>query len=280
MIDSLNLDGLSTEAASQHQDLEHKTISEILLGINQEDKTVAQVVEKAIPQIESFVLALIERIKAGGRLFYIGAGTSGRLGILDASECPPTFGVSPNLVIGIIAGGEKAITNAVENAEDDFNQAWEDLKQHAIGQLDTVVGISASGRTPYVLGGLKRANAHGILTGCLVCNGFSAMAVEATFPIEVVVGSEFLTGSTRMKSGTAQKMVLNMISTSLMISLGKVKGNSMVDMQLSNEKLVERGTRMLMAALGITHQEARLCLRNAGNVRTAIENFESSRRVL
>ena len=272
---SLNLDNLSTEASSNHDNLEQKSVLEILQGINQEDKTVPFVVEKAIPQIEALVTNAVKRIKNGGRLFYIGAGTSGRLGILDASECPPTYGVPAGLVVGIIAGGDYAIRNAVENAEDDFEQAWKDLSEYQVTENDVLVGIAASGRTPYVVGGLMEANKNGLLTGCVVCNEKSQVAANAQFPVEVVVGPEFVTGSTRMKSGTAQKLVLNMITTSIMIQLGKVVGNKMVDMQLTNEKLVERGTRMIMRELGVEHDIAFKLLNEYGSVRNAVDNYRS-----
>ncbi len=271
----IDLKGLSTEASSRHNDLEKKSVREILEGINSEDKTVPLAVEKAIPQIENLVNRAVERMKRGGRLFYIGAGTSGRLGIVDASECPPTYGVPFDLVIGLIAGGDSAIRKAVENAEDDPEQAWKDMEAYGPGPNDTVVGIAASGRTPYVIGGLKAANANGLLTGCVVCNAGSPVAAEAQFPVEVVVGPEYVTGSTRMKSGTAQKLVLNMISTSLMIRLGKVRGNKMVDMQLSNEKLVERGIRMIMNETGTDHTTAQALLQEHGSVREAVDFYRS-----
>ena len=240
-------------------------------GINSEDKTVAFAVEKAIPQIEALVNQIVVRMKAGGRLFYIGAGTSGRLGVVDASECPPTFGVPFDMVVGIIAGGDKAIRKAVENAEDDFQQAWADLQEFNIDKNDVVIGIAASGRTPYVIGGLNTARKNGILTGCIVCNLNSKIAAEAEYPIEVEVGPEFVTGSTRMKSGTAQKLVLNMISTTVMIQLGRVKGNKMVDMQMTNEKLVNRAIKMVTEATGISPEKADELLKIHGSVRLAIE---------
>ncbi|MBX2952575.1 MAG: N-acetylmuramic acid 6-phosphate etherase [Leadbetterella sp.] len=271
----IDLKGLSTEATSRHDDLDKKTVREILEGINSEDKTVPLAVEKAIPQIESFVNQAVTRMEQGGRLFYIGAGTSGRLGIVDASECPPTYGVPFDLVIGLIAGGDSAIRKAVENAEDDPDQAWKDIGAYSPRPEDIVVGIAASGRTPYVIGGLKAANENGLLTGCVVCNSGSPVAAQAQYPVEVVVGPEYVTGSTRMKSGTAQKLVLNMISTSLMIRLGKVRGNKMVDMQLSNEKLVERGTRMIMNETGVDHATAQALLREHGSVRNAVDFHRS-----
>jgi N-acetylmuramic acid 6-phosphate etherase len=272
MKNEINLDGLSTEASSNHQDLDLKTTRELLEGINQEDATIAGAVKKVIPKIEELVVQIVLRMQKGGRIFYIGAGTSGRLGVVDASECPPTFGVPADMVIGIMAGGDRAIRNAVENAEDDEEQAWKDLQEFKINTNDTVIGIAASGRTPYVVGGLKFANINGVLTGCIVCNIGGPVAQNAQYPVEVVVGPEFVTGSTRMKSGTAQKLVLNMISTAVMIKLGRVKGNKMVDMQLSNEKLIERGTRMVMAELNIEHEIAMELLTKYGSVRNAIDN--------
>jgi N-acetylmuramic acid 6-phosphate etherase len=262
---------MTTESPSNHDNLENSSVNELLKGINSEDKTVAFAVEKSIPQIEALVNQIVVRMKAGGRLFYIGAGTSGRLGVVDASECPPTFGVPFDMVVGIIAGGDKAIRKAVENAEDDFNQAWLDLQEFKIDKNDTVIGIAASGRTPYVIGGLNTARKNGILTGCIVCNTNSKIAAEAEFPIEVEVGPEFVTGSTRMKSGTAQKLVLNMISTTVMIQLGRVKGNKMVDMQMTNEKLVNRAIKMVVEATGIEPNKAAELLKIHGSVRKAIE---------
>ncbi len=248
------------------------TLTELLLNINQEDKVVPLAVEKVISKIEQLVRAITAKMQQGGRLFYIGAGTSGRLGILDASEIPPTFGMPHGKVIGIIAGGDVAIRKAVEHAEDDPIQAWKDLQGYSINQNDVVIGIAASGRTPYVIGGVKEAKLNGIVTGCIVCNENSELAVHVDYPIEVVVGPEFVTGSTRMKAGTAQKLVLNMISTSLMIQLGRVKGNKMVDMQMSNYKLVARGARMIMEELGVTEKEAHDLLKNFGSVRLAIDS--------
>ncbi len=273
MNNSINLDGLVSEASSNHTNLEEKNILEILNGINQEDKSVPLAVEKIIPQIEILVSEIVKRIKIGGRLFYIGAGTSGRLGILDASECPPTYGVPFDMIVGIIAGGDTAIRKAVENAEDDKHQAWKDLQTFNINDKDSLIGLAASGRTPYVVGGLQEANKNGILTGCIVCNANSEIAKVSQFPIEVIVGPEYVTGSTRMKSGTAQKLVLNMISTTIMIKIGKVKGNSMVDMQLSNKKLIERGTRMVMSELNIGHEEAKSLLIYHGSVRNAVNAY-------
>lgn len=261
----------TTESASHYDNLEQWSTHDLLTSINHEDKSVPLAVEKALPQIEQLVEATVERLKVGGRLFYIGAGTSGRLGILDASECPPTFGVPHGLVVGLIAGGDTAIRKAVENAEDDFHQAWRDLSEYDVNAQDIVVGIAASGRTPYVIGGLQQARQQGLATGCIVCNAGSAVAAEAEFPVEVVTGPEFLTGSTRLKAGTAQKLVLNMLTTATMIRLGRVKGNKMVDMQLSNAKLVDRGERMLMDELLIGQEDAALLLRKHGSVRAALE---------
>lgn len=271
----INLKGLATEASSNHNDLDKKSVRELLEGINSEDKTVPLAVEKALPQIEALVQQIVARMKKGGRLFYIGAGTSGRLGIVDASECPPTYGVPFDLVIGLIAGGDSAIRKAVENAEDDVNQAWIDISEYDPKPEDTVIGIAASGRTPYVIGGLKAANEAGLLTGCIVCNEGSAVAAAAQFPVEVVVGPEFVTGSTRMKSGTAQKLVLNMISTTVMIQLGRVRDNKMVDMQLSNEKLVERGIRMIMQEAQIEYDLAAKLLQEHGSVRKAVDAYNN-----
>lgn len=265
---------MTTETSSNHDHLEEKSVSELLLGINAEDKTVAFAVEKAIPQIEKLVVEIVKRMKNGGRLFYIGAGTSGRIGVVDASECPPTFGVPFDMVVGIIAGGDGAIRKAVENAEDDFNQAWVDLQEYEINENDCLVGIAASGRTPYVIGGLNTARKNGILTGCIVCNAGSKIAAEAEFPIEIVVGPEYVTGSTRMKSGTAQKMALNMISTAVMIQLGRVKGNKMVDMQMTNEKLVNRAINMVVEATGASQEVANKLLKTYGSVRKAIANYK------
>ncbi|MEX1239161.1 MAG: N-acetylmuramic acid 6-phosphate etherase [Cyclobacteriaceae bacterium] len=261
-----------TESSSSYSNLERMTVQELLHNMNKEDKTVAFAVEKVLPQIESLVEEVVKKMSDGGRLFYIGAGTSGRLGILDASEIPPTYGMSHGKVIGLIAGGDTAIRKAVEHAEDDFGQAWNDLLVHDISPKDFLIGIAASGRTPYVIGGLREARAHGVSTGCIVCNTGSEVAKCADYPVEVVVGPEFVTGSTRMKSGTAQKLVLNMISTATMIRLGRVKGNKMVDMQLTNVKLVDRGTRMVMEELQIPQQEAERLLKEHGSVRKAVES--------
>lgn len=259
-----------TEKESNYNNLEKMTTLELLSNINSEDKKVADAVEAQIPNIEKLVDTIVSKMKLGGRLFYIGAGTSGRLGILDASECPPTFGVPAEMVIGIIAGGDYAIRKAVENAEDDFEQAWIDLKKQNINSLDVVVGIAASGRTPYVIGGLKTAQENNIITGSISCSKDSLISKEADFPIEIVVGPEFLTGSTRMKAGTSQKLVLNMITTSTMIQLGKVKGNKMVDMQLSNKKLVQRGVDMIIDALNIDEETAAQLLTEHKSVRAVL----------
>jgi N-acetylmuramic acid 6-phosphate etherase len=260
-----------TESESNFNNLENLSIAEVLQGINQEDQSVAFSVQKALPQIQKALEAIVEKMQAGGRLFYIGAGTSGRLGILDASECPPTFGVSHDKVIGLIAGGDSAIRKAVEFAEDDQAQAWEDLQEYKISEKDFLIGIAASGRTPYVIGGLKMAQEKGIKTACITCNPDSEVVKVSEYPIEVPVGPEFVTGSTRMKAGTAQKMVLNMISTTAMIHLGHVKGNRMVDMQLSNDKLVERGTKMIMHELQLDFDKAKNLLLKYGSVRKAVE---------
>lgn len=267
----------TTEASSNFNHLEKMSVGEILRAINSEDKTVPHAIEKAIPQIERLTTTVSEKLNAGGRLFYIGAGTSGRLGIVDASECPPTFGVPHELVIGLIAGGDDAIRNAVEFAEDSTSQGWEDLKKHQIGVNDIVVGIAASGTTPYVIGALEKCNSLNIATGCITCNEGSPLALSAKFPVVVVVGPEFVTGSSRMKAGTAQKLVLNMISTTAMIRLGRVKGNKMVDMQLSNNKLVDRGTRMIMEELEIKEDEAAFLLEKHGSVRKAVDAYTNER---
>ncbi|MDP1728191.1 MAG: N-acetylmuramic acid 6-phosphate etherase [Bacteroidota bacterium] len=259
-----------TEEDSRHKNLDNMTTRALLQAINKEDQTVPFAVEKVLPKIEKLVNAAFKKMQTGGRLFYIGAGTSGRLGIIDASECPPTFGVSFGRVIGIIAGGDKAIRKAVEFAEDDMDQGWKDLMKYKITEKDFLIGIAASGTTPYVIGALEIANKMGINTACITCNKNSPLAKVARYPIEVIVGPEFVTGSTRMKAGTAQKLVLNMISTSLMIKLGKVKGNKMVDMRLSNNKLVNRGTQMLMEELKINAKKAGELLKLHGNVRKAI----------
>jgi N-acetylmuramic acid 6-phosphate etherase len=262
----------TTEKESHYNHLEKMTIKEIITNINNEDQTVPKAVEKALPQIETLIKVIVEKLQSGGRLFYIGAGTSGRLGILDASECPPTFGVPHDLVIGIIAGGDAAIRKAVENAEDSTNQGWKDLEQYKISKKDVVVGIAASGTTPYVVHTLKRCNIENIVTSCITCNKNSPLSLTSQYPIEVIVGPEFLTGSSRMKAGTAQKLVLNMITTTVMIQLGHVKGNRMVDMQLSNNKLVDRGIKMIMEELNIPLATAESLLKQYKSVRLSIEN--------
>jgi len=262
----------TTESTSHYQDLENMSVRDLLVNINQEDATVPQAVAKVIPAIEALVAAIVEKMQSGGRLFYIGAGTSGRLGVVDASEIPPTYGVPHGRVIGLIAGGDSAIRKAVENAEDNAEQSWKDLEEHLINQQDVLIGIAASGRTPYVIGGLQQARANGVVTGCIVCNAGSEVAKHADFPVEVVVGPEFVTGSTRMKAGTAQKLVLNMISTAVMIKLGHVRGNRMVDMQLTNKKLVQRGARMIMDELAIGEAEAEQLLLQYGSVRKAVDS--------
>ena len=262
----------TTEESSLYHDIEKSTTAAIVSNINTEDKKVAFEVEKQIPQICLLIDAAANKLQNGGRLFYIGAGTSGRLGMVDASECPPTFGVSEDVVVGIIAGGQKAMFHAVENAEDAMDQAWIDLQAHKISDLDVVVGIAASGTTPYVIGGLKKCQEQGIITGSISCNANSPISAHANFPIEVVVGPEFVTGSTRMKSGTAQKMVLNMISTSVMIKLGRIKGNKMVNMQLTNQKLFDRGVKMIMDELKINDTaKAEQLLKTYGSVKKSIE---------
>jgi N-acetylmuramic acid 6-phosphate etherase len=265
-----------TERTSNYNDLEKMSTTDLLSNINKEDKTVPECVEKQIPAIENLVNEIVAKMETGGRLFYIGAGTSGRLGVLDASECPPTFGVSDQMVIGLIAGGDTALRNAVEGAEDNREQAWKDLQQYQISEKDVLVGIAASGTTPYVIGGIKEGRKNGIATGCVTCSSGSPLAEASEYPIEVITGPEFVTGSTRMKAGTAQKLVLNMISTSVMIKLGRVKGNKMVDMQLSNKKLVSRGTRMIMEELGVEEKEAAQLLQKYGSVRAAIVAYRKA----
>jgi len=260
-----------TEQESKYKDIDKMSVIEVLKGINEEDKLVPLAVEQALPQIEKLATAVAERMKNGGRLFYIGAGTSGRLGVVDASECPPTFGVPFDWVVGIIAGGDSAIRKAVEFAEDDDKQAWIDLQEYDINEKDSLVGLAASGTTPYVVGGLLEARKHGVLTGCIICNEGGPVVAASDYPVEVVAGPEFLTGSTRMKSGTAQKLVLNMLSTTVMIQLGRVKGNKMVDMQLTNHKLVDRGTHMVMEELNIGEEQAAELLTKYGSVRKAVE---------
>lgn len=266
-----------TEQPSLYDGLENKSIHEILVDINTEDQKVALAVERAIPQIERLVEQIVPRMERGGRVFYMGAGTSGRLGVLDASELPPTFGVPPTMVYGLIAGGDTALRTAVENAEDDPKQGWKDLEEHGIDADDTVIGIAASGTTPYVIGALKDAKANGCLTGCITSNPESPMAAACDYPIEMVVGPEFVTGSSRMKSGTGQKMILNMISTSVMIKLGRVKGNRMVNMGLNNLKLVDRGTRMVVDYLNLPYDEAREILLKYGSVKKAVDAYNKSK---
>jgi len=259
-----------TEAASKYRHLEKMSVHELLVNINAEDQTVPLAVEKAIPQIEALVQSIVPKMREGGRLFYIGAGTSGRLGVVDASEIPPTFGAPPEWVVGIIAGGDRAIRHPVENAEDSETQAWSDLNIWQIDTLDTVIGIAASGTTPYVLHGLQACRERGITTGCITCNPGAPLLAAADFPILAVVGPEFLTGSSRMKAGTAQKLILNMISTAIMIQLGRVEDNKMVDMQLSNHKLVDRGAKMVMQATGLEYEAAKQLLLRFGSVRGAL----------
>ena len=261
----------TTEAASIYQNLEQMSSTELLENINREDQKVAEATRACIPILSALVEEVVGRMQQGGRLFYLGAGTSGRLGIVDASECPPTYGVPHGWVIGLIAGGDAAIRKAVEFAEDDREQGWKDLEEHAIGPLDTVVGITASGTTPYVLGAVEKCKAMGILTAGITCNAGSPLAEITDFPLVAVVGPEFVTGSTRMKAGTAQKLLLNMLSTSVMVRLGRVVGNRMVDMQLSNNKLVDRGTKMVMDTLHIPYEHAQSLLLKHGSVRKAIE---------
>jgi len=263
----------TTESESKYDNLEQMSAEEILANINKEDKIVSYAIEKVIPQIAQIVPLIVERLQEGGRLFYMGAGTSGRLGIVDASECPPTFGVSPDLVIGLIAGGDSAIRKAVEFAEDNVDLGWEDLQKHHVSKEDFVIGIAASGTTPYVIGAMEKCAENNIQTACICCNEDSPLAAAVDFPIEVIVGPEFITGSTRMKAGTAQKLVLNMISTAVMVRLGRVKGNRMVDMQLSNNKLVKRGMQMLVSELNISYDEAKELLNKYGSVRNAISNY-------
>jgi N-acetylmuramic acid 6-phosphate etherase len=264
-----------TEKSSNYNHLENKTVKDLVSIINKEDHSVAKSISKNLDKIEKLINNIEPRMHKGGRLFYIGAGTSGRLGILDASECPPTFGVSDQIVIGLIAGGDKAIRKSQEFAEDSLEQGWEDLKKYEINSNDSVIGIAASGTTPYVVSTIKKCNEKEILTGCITCNSNSPLSKEAKFPIDVVVGPEVVTGSTRMKSGTAQKMILNIISTTLMIRLGRVKGNKMVDMQLANNKLVDRAEKMLMNELKISLDEAKKLLQKHKSVRKSIENFKT-----
>ena len=264
-----------TESPSHYRHLEKKPVVELLQIINKEDQSVPGAIEKSIPQIEAFIQAAIKKLYVGGRLFYIGAGTSGRLGILDASECPPTYGVPYGLVVGIIAGGEKAMTQAIEGAEDDKMQGWHDLEKHKVSEQDVVLGIAASGTTPYVIGALAQCRSKGIITGSISCNLHSPLSKKADYPIEVIVGPEVVTGSTRMKSGTAQKLVLNMISTTVMIQLGRVEDNKLVNMQLTNEKLVDRGTKMVMERTGLkNYDEAKGLLLQYGSVKKTVENLK------
>jgi len=265
-----------SEQPSLYDDLEKKSVGEILHDINNEDKKVAFAVEKALPQIEKLVTEIVKRMKLGGRIFYIGAGTSGRLGVLDASEIPPTFGMDPSWVIGLIAGGDTALRNAVENAEDDIHQGWEDLEKFNVNSKDTVIGIAASGTTPYVIGALKDCREHGVLTAAITSNPDAPVSEAADIAIEMVVGPEYVTGSSRMKSGTGQKMICNMISTSVMIQMGRVKGNKMVNMQLTNAKLVDRGTRMVMDELGLPYEESKRLLLFHGSVKNAVDSYRSS----
>ena len=268
-----------TESESLYDNLDQMSVRELLEGINNEDRKVAIAVGREIPKIEKLVTRIVERMRRGGRLFYIGAGTSGRLGVLDASEIPPTYGMPNTLVIGLIAGGDRALRNPVESAEDDLDKAWEELQQYHINTNDTLVGIAASGTTPYVIGALRKARSEGILTASISCNPDSPMAAEAEIAIEPVVGPEFVTGSTRMKSGTAQKMVLNMITTSTMIKLGRVKGNRMVNMQLTNQKLVDRGTRIIMQELRLDYEQSKNLLLLHGSVREAIDSYHREWRL-
>lgn len=268
----------TTEQDSNHNHLEKMTVSELLKNINKEDKTVPNAVETALPQIETLITVIVEKLKNGGRLFYMGAGTSGRLGVVDASECPPTFGVSHSLVVGLIAGGDSAIRKAVEFAEDSTTEGWKDLQKHHINAKDVVIGIAASGTTPYVISALKKCNENSIITGSISCNKNSPLSKVSKFPIDVVVGPEFVTGSSRMKAGTAQKLILNMITTSTMIQLGHIKGNKMVDMQLSNNKLVERGVKMIMNEINISKSKALLLLNKYKSVRNAIKNYHDEQQ--
>lgn len=263
-----------TESESFYNDLEKMSVRELLESIHEEDRKVLPAVQKTIPQVEKLVELVVERMKQGGRLFYVGAGTSGRLGILDASEIPPTYGVGYDLVIGLIAGGDQAIRKAVEAAEDNVALGWDDLQKYQINSKDTVVGIAASGGTPYVVGAVKRAREYGILTGCITSNPGTELAQSVEIPIEAIVGPEFVSGSTRMKAGTAQKLILNMITTSLMIKLGRVKGNKMVNMQLTNQKLVDRGTRMIMEELNVPEPEARRLLLLHGSVNKVLQEMK------
>lgn len=264
-----------TEQDSNYNHLEKMSVKELISNINNEDKSVPLAVEKSLPQIELLIEQVILKLKNGGRLFYMGAGTSGRLGILDASECPPTYGVSHELVVGLIAGGDIAIRKSVEDAEDSTTQGWKDLQNHNISEQDIVVGIAASGTTPYVISALEACNNNNIVTGCITCNANSPLSNAAKYPIEVIVGPEFVTGSSRMKAGTAQKLVLNMITTTAMIQLGHVKGNKMVDMQLSNNKLFDRGVRMVMNEINVPYEKAKQLIDEFGSVRVAVQNYNN-----
>ncbi len=265
-----------TESTSLHEDLDKKSVAQLLQCMNEEDRKVPLAVAEALPQITELVEKIVERMKRGGRIFYMGAGTSGRLGVLDASEIPPTFGMPPHLVVGLIAGGDIALRNPVENAEDDMTRGWDELVERGINDADTVVGIAASGTTPYVIGALREARKRGILTASVSCNPDSPIAQEADIRIEAIVGPEFVTGSTRLKSGTAQKLILNMITTSTMIQLGRVKGNKMVNMQLSNAKLVDRGTRMIVDELGLDYEQAKNLLLLHGSVKKAVDIYKTN----
>ena len=266
-----------TEQSSLYDNLENKSFGEILTEINREDQKIALAVEKTIPAIEKLVEGIVERMKRGGRIFYVGAGTSGRLGVLDASEIPPTFGMPPTYVIGLIAGGDVALRNPVEQAEDNYELGWDELLKYGINENDTLIGIAASGTTPYVIGALRNAREKGILTGAISCNPNSPVADEAEIKIEAIVGPEYVTGSTRMKSGTAQKMVLNMITTTTMIKIGRVKGNKMVNMQLTNQKLVDRGTRMIVDELGLSYEQAQNLLLLHGSVKAATDSYKKNK---
>ncbi|MCT4590246.1 MAG: N-acetylmuramic acid 6-phosphate etherase [Carboxylicivirga sp.] len=263
-----------TESPSHFDNLEEMSVEELVTNINQEDGNVHLAVQKALPQIKELVVRIVKRMEQGGRVFYLGAGTSGRLGVLDASELPPTFGVPDNMVIGLIAGGDRALRQAVESAEDDPDKAWGELQEYKVDELDTVIGIAASGTTPYVIGGIQHARKNGLLTGCITCNPNSKVAEVTEFPIEAIVGPEFVTGSTRLKAGTAQKMILNMITTTIMIKLGRVKGNKMVNMQLTNKKLVDRGARMIMEEIKLNYEESRLLLLKHGSVKKSIDAYK------
>ncbi len=265
-----------TESASEFENLEKMTVEELTGSINKEDAKVHAAVREALPQITRLIELILDRMCKGGRIFYLGAGTSGRLGVLDASELPPTFGVPDTMVLGLIAGGDVALRKAVESAEDDPEMAWKEIQQREVTSLDTVIGIAASGSTPYVVGGIKRARENGLLTGCITCNPGSQVAQAAEYPIEVIVGPEFVTGSTRLKAGTAQKMILNMITTTLMIKMGRVKGNKMVNMQLTNQKLIKRGTRMIMDETGLDEKNAQANLLKYGSVKKALEAIKYS----